>query len=238
MVAAGICVVLIVARCRAVSCRARRRRRAVDFARTLRLDARPLRARFLGADHAVRRAPSPPSTSGCPRCLRLSAARSAGSPPALTIVLRVARGGRFSVHLAARAIRWRHVLALLGFAIFACFAGSLARRRRRSRVYCCRVSGLFMSVLYPTLNSKGISCFPLRARRGRRRDPVLHGGRGRGRAARDGAPSATPSAARSRLRARHRIRGAALWPRARYNCLRTPRSDDSRSRTRTSASAA
>jgi fucose permease len=50
------------------------------------------------------------------------------------------------------------VLAAFAAAILACFAGSLYGGANYA-VYLLPLSGLFMSVMYPTLNSKGISCF-------------------------------------------------------------------------------
>ena len=44
-------------------------------------------------------------------------------------------------------------------AIFACFLGA-AVLGRGAAVWLLPLSGLFMSVIYPTLNSKGISVFP------------------------------------------------------------------------------
>lgn len=40
-----------------------------------------------------------------------------------------------------------------------CFAGTIVGGTNAA-VYLLPVSGLFMSVIYPTINSKGISCFP------------------------------------------------------------------------------
>jgi MFS family permease len=48
---------------------------------------------------------------------------------------------------------------LFSGAIFVCFAGSLLFGID-SAAWLLPLSGLFMSILYPTLNSKGISCFP------------------------------------------------------------------------------
>ena len=72
-------------------------------------------------------------------------------------VLRAA--GRF---LGAWVItRWDWTTVVLGFsgAVLACFLGSLFGGPNAA-VYLLAFSGLFMSVLYPTMNSKGISCFP------------------------------------------------------------------------------
>jgi fucose permease len=51
------------------------------------------------------------------------------------------------------------VLALFCGAILVCFLGALIGGVTAS-VYLLPFSGLFMSVIYPTINSKGISCFP------------------------------------------------------------------------------
>ena len=64
--------------------------------------------------------------------------------------------GRFS---------WTTALALLGAAIFVCFAGSLVGGPRTGLIL-LPLSGLFMSVIYPTINSKGISGF-VKAEHGR-----------------------------------------------------------------------
>ena len=87
----------------------------------------------------------------------------AGSWPALatyalTIFFVLRALGRFlGVWLLAR-MRWHTLLAVFGVAIFACFAGSLAGGVEAA-VWLLPASGLFMSVMYPTLNSKGISGF-------------------------------------------------------------------------------
>ena len=47
----------------------------------------------------------------------------------------------------------------MSLAILACLAGSVFGGVRAG-VVLLPLSGLFMSVIYPTLNSKGISCFP------------------------------------------------------------------------------
>ena len=80
-------------------------------------------------------------------------------PYALTafFVLRAA-GRLLGAWLLARC-SWTTALALLSIAIFGCFAGSLAGGARIG-VILLPLSGLFMSVIYPTVNSKGISGFP------------------------------------------------------------------------------
>jgi len=77
---------------------------------------------------------------------------------ALTIFFVLRAVGRFVGAWFIRFIQWTWVLAVFGGAIFACFAGSLIGGRALG-VYLLPLSGVFMSVMYPTLNSKGISCF-------------------------------------------------------------------------------
>ncbi len=55
-------------------------------------------------------------------------------------------------------LNWAAVLALFSLAILACFIGSMIGGLGTA-VYLLPFSGIFMSVIYPTLNSKGISCF-------------------------------------------------------------------------------
>jgi fucose permease len=77
---------------------------------------------------------------------------------ALTIFFVLRAVGRFVGAWFIRFVPWTWVLALFAAAIFACFAGSLIGGRSVG-VYLLPLSGIFMSVMYPTLNSKGISCF-------------------------------------------------------------------------------
>jgi fucose permease len=72
-------------------------------------------------------------------------------------VLRAA--GRFLGAWMLARVHWAAVLALASGGIFACFALSVAAGLAWA-VYLLPLSGLFMSVVYPTLNSKGISCLP------------------------------------------------------------------------------
>jgi len=72
-------------------------------------------------------------------------------------VLRVA--GRFAGAWMLARFGWTSVLALFSGAILACFLGT-AFGGVEVAVYLLPLSGLFMSVIYPTINSKGISCFP------------------------------------------------------------------------------
>ena len=72
-------------------------------------------------------------------------------------ILRVA--GRFAGAWILTRFNWTSVLALFSGAILVCFLGT-AFGGADVAVYLLPLSGLFMSVIYPTLNSKGISCFP------------------------------------------------------------------------------
>jgi fucose permease len=78
---------------------------------------------------------------------------------ALTIFFVLRAAGRFLGVWLLGKLSWSTVLVAFGAAIFGCFAGSLYGGTAHA-VYLLPLSGLFMSVLYPTLNSKGISCFP------------------------------------------------------------------------------
>ncbi len=77
---------------------------------------------------------------------------------ALTIFFVLRAAGRFLGAWMIRFVPWTLMLALFSAAIFACFAGALIGGPTTGAVL-LPASGLFMSVMYPTLNSKGISCF-------------------------------------------------------------------------------
>ena len=55
--------------------------------------------------------------------------------------------------------RWQAVLAVFSGSILLCFVLAVVGGVNWA-VYCLPLSGLFMSVMYPTINSKGISCLP------------------------------------------------------------------------------
>jgi fucose permease len=77
---------------------------------------------------------------------------------AITAFFILRAGGRFiGVWLLAR-LDWSLVLLVLSLAILLCMAGSVLGGVHAA-VILLPLSGLFMSVVYPTLNSKGISCF-------------------------------------------------------------------------------
>jgi fucose permease len=54
---------------------------------------------------------------------------------------------------------WTNVLALFSAVILICFIGAVIGGAGAA-VYLLPASGLFMSIIYPSINSKGISCFP------------------------------------------------------------------------------
>jgi fucose permease len=72
-------------------------------------------------------------------------------------VLRAA--GRFLGSWMLNRFQWTGVLALFSALILACFAASVAGGVNWA-AWLLPLSGLFMSVIYPTINSKGISCLP------------------------------------------------------------------------------
>ncbi len=67
--------------------------------------------------------------------------------------------GRFMGAWVLARFSWTSVMALFSFAIFICFIGSMIGGLSYG-IWLLPLSGLFMSMIYPTLNSKGISCFP------------------------------------------------------------------------------
>jgi fucose permease len=77
---------------------------------------------------------------------------------ALTIFFVLRAAGRFLGAWVLSRFDWTTVLVLFSGAILACFVGSVLLGVTAA-VYLLPLSGLFMSVVYPTLNSKGISCF-------------------------------------------------------------------------------
>lgn len=77
---------------------------------------------------------------------------------ALTIFFILRAVGRFLGAWLINFVPWTLMLALFAAAIFACFAGALLGGPNLGAVL-LPASGLFMSIMYPTLNSKGISCF-------------------------------------------------------------------------------
>lgn len=77
----------------------------------------------------------------------------------ISIFFLLRAGGRFLGAWMLTKLDWKTVLSLCSAAILACFGVSIAGGVRWG-IYALPLSGLFMSVIYPTLNSKGISCVP------------------------------------------------------------------------------
>lgn len=77
---------------------------------------------------------------------------------ALSIFFVLRAAGRFLGAWALGRLKWTVVLAVSAIAILVLF-GAASLGRRDVAVYALPATGLFMSVMYPTLNSKGISCF-------------------------------------------------------------------------------
>ena len=77
----------------------------------------------------------------------------------LSIFFLLRAAGRFVGAWMLTRFRWQAVVALFSGAMLASFVVSLVMGVEWA-AYLLPLSGLFMSVIYPTLNSKGISCVP------------------------------------------------------------------------------
>ena len=77
----------------------------------------------------------------------------------ISIFFLLRAAGRFLGAWLLGRLRWQAALALFSGGILVCFAISIAAGVEWA-VYLLPLSGVFMSVIYPTLNSKGISCLP------------------------------------------------------------------------------
>jgi len=77
----------------------------------------------------------------------------------LTIFFILRATGRFLGVWLLSYFNWTLVLTLFSFLILLCFLGSVIGGMKAA-IILLPLSGLFMSVIYPTINSKGISCFP------------------------------------------------------------------------------
>jgi len=86
-----------------------------------------------------------------------SAAALAAYSVSIFFILRAA--GRFIGAWMLARFYWTKVLALFGGVILICFIGAVMGGAGAA-IYLLPASGLFMSVIYPSINSKGISCFP------------------------------------------------------------------------------
>lgn len=78
---------------------------------------------------------------------------------ALPIFFILRAGGRFLGAWLLSHFNWSVVMTVFSVLILACFLGSVVLGVEAA-VILLPLSGLFMSVVYPTINSKGISCFP------------------------------------------------------------------------------
>jgi fucose permease len=77
----------------------------------------------------------------------------------ISIFFLLRAGGRFLGAWMLNKLSWSSVLTICSGMILACFAISIVGGVSWG-VYSLPFSGLFMSVIYPTINSKGISCVP------------------------------------------------------------------------------
>ena len=77
----------------------------------------------------------------------------------ISIFFALRAAGRFVGAWMLLRWKWQTAVAILSGGILACFALSAAGGVDWA-VYLLPASGLFMAVIYPTLNSKGISCVP------------------------------------------------------------------------------
>jgi fucose permease len=78
---------------------------------------------------------------------------------ALTLFFVLRAAGRFVGAWLLDKVSWGVALVVLSLLIFLCFAGALLGGLALG-VWLLPLTGLFMSIIYPTLNSKAISCFP------------------------------------------------------------------------------
>jgi fucose permease len=77
---------------------------------------------------------------------------------AISIFFILRAAGRFVGSWMLARLNWAAVVVVFSLAILLCFVVSMIVGVRIA-VFLLPFSGLFMSVIYPTLNSKGISCF-------------------------------------------------------------------------------
>ena len=77
----------------------------------------------------------------------------------ISIFFMLRAAGRFVGAWLLERFYWTKVLALFSGVILICFIGAVIGGTGAA-VYLLPASGLFMSVIYPSINSKGISCFP------------------------------------------------------------------------------
>lgn len=78
---------------------------------------------------------------------------------ALTVFFALRAGGRFLGVWMLKHFSWQQVMFWFSLSVFLCYLGTVIMGVNAA-VILLPLSGLFMSMIYPTLNSKGISCFP------------------------------------------------------------------------------
>jgi len=78
---------------------------------------------------------------------------------ALSVFFALRAGGRFLGAWLMSHFAWQKVICFSSFMVFVCYLGAMLGGLNLA-IFLLPISGLFMSVIYPTLNSKGISCFP------------------------------------------------------------------------------
>jgi fucose permease len=78
---------------------------------------------------------------------------------AVSVFFSLRAAGRFVGIWMMQHFNWALVLLIFSFAILLCFVGGLIGGKETA-LYLFPLTGIFMSVIYPTFNSKGISCFP------------------------------------------------------------------------------
>lgn len=78
---------------------------------------------------------------------------------ALSIFFALRAGGRFLGAWMLSFLNWQTVMLVATTAVAICYALAMVFGNDVA-IWALPASGLFMSVIYPTLNSKGISCFP------------------------------------------------------------------------------
>jgi len=158
VIAGTICVVLIVIASLVRYPQTKSSAEPVDLKRTLRMMTNPYALGFSGAIFLYVAVESaiyvwmPTLLGGYQGSLVWMATYAIS----IFFVLRAA--GRFVGSWMLARLNWAAVVTVFSFAILACFVVAMIGGVKAA-VLVLPLSGLFMSVLYPTLNSKGISCF-------------------------------------------------------------------------------
>ena len=158
VIAGSICVLLIITAALVKYPQTARSSESVDLKRTLQMMKNPYALGFSGAIFLYVAVESAVYV-WMPTLLENyhgGLVRMAAYAISIFFILRAA--GRFVGSWMLAHLNWSAVVSVFSFAIFACFVVSMLAGVGTA-VLALPLSGLFMSVLYPTLNSKGISCF-------------------------------------------------------------------------------